>query len=98
MNWMNEKDTARYEEGIRVYLKEIGHVERLVEFQWGYEACVAVMDEEARDYNHHYYTFEYMGKDQFIVYYKWTDFNDEDYEGDGFGPEHTESCGTITIV
>ena len=96
--WMDKKDTDRYECRIVDYLAEVGHIERLVKFKWGYEVCVAVMDEEAREYNHHYYTFEYQGEDQFIVYYKWVDFDDKDYDGDGFGPEYTETCGTLTFM
>ena len=90
--WMDLKDTDRYECRIVDYLAEKGHIERLIKLQWGYEACVAVGEED-----YHYYTFEYQGDHQFSVQYKWTDFDCEDYEGDGFGPEYTVRCGFITI-
>ena len=91
MNWMKKSDTARYEKGICSYLEEKGHIERLVEFQWGYVASVLVGD-DYRDYS-----FEYQGDDQFAVQYKWVDFEDMEYDGDGFGPEYTERCGFIEI-
>lgn len=91
--WMDKKDTDRYECGIVNYLDDKGSIERLVKFQWGYEAAVALRDED----NTHYYTFEYQGEDQFAVQYKYVDFEDTSYDGDGFGPEYTVRCGFITI-
>ena len=90
--WMDKKNVDRYKQGIERYLEDIGKIIRLVKFQWGFEG---VVDVEGEDY--YYYTFEYQGEDQFSVKCKWTDFSVEDYVGPGFGPEHTDYCGFLTI-
>ena len=94
---MEKKHMDRYECAVVDYLTEIGHVERIVKFQYGFECAVAIQDEEKREYNHRYYTFEFQGNDRFLVYYKWVDFDDAEYEGDGFGPEYTEDCGVLEV-
>lgn len=95
IKWMKKTNVHRYEEGIRRYLEEKGNVEHLVSFDWGFKAHVAIMDEENKEYDTHYYTLEYQGKDQFSVHYSYIDW--ENAPEDDFGEDIEVHGGFIHV-
>ena len=84
--WMDKKNVDRYKQGIERYLEDKGTIQRLVKFDWGFQAAVELKNDYV------VYAFGYQGDDQFSVMKTTSEWDEEDYL-----VSRTEKMGFITV-